>query len=134
MGKGQFFQWSWNYKGNRLNKDIKKENFEGELINLIETNHQINMTSDHSASSNNTFKSHLNAKSSNTVAVVQSTVILLQYLLQGWCEGIRVMRIQLQEKPEKNPRHQQYQQKHHLMVIVMKKLLMYIKLVDNKRK
>ena len=26
-GKGQFFQWSWNYKGNRLNKDIKKENF-----------------------------------------------------------------------------------------------------------
>ena len=88
MGKGQFFQWSWNYKGNRLNKDIKKENFERELINLIETNHQINMTSDHSASSNNTFKSHLNAKSSNTVAVVQSTVILLQYLLEGWLLSI----------------------------------------------
>ena len=39
-------------------------------------------------------------------------------------KGDGVMRIQLQEKTEKNPYHQRYQQKHHLMVIVMKKLLM----------
>ena len=36
-------------------------------MNLIETNHQINMTSDHSVSSNISFKSHLNAKSLNMV-------------------------------------------------------------------
>ena len=116
-----------NYKGNRLNKDIKKENSKKDLMNLIETNHQINMISDHSVSSNNhqinmisdhsvssnnhqinmtsdhsvssnnhqinmisdhsvssnnSFKSLLNA-SSCTVAVVQSTMILLQCLLQG---------------------------------------------------
>ena len=55
-GKGQFFQWSWNYKGNRLNKRIKKEKFLKNLINLTERNHQINMTSDHSVSNNNSFK------------------------------------------------------------------------------
>ena len=32
-------------------------------MNLIETNNQINMTSDHSDSSNNLFKSLLNVKS-----------------------------------------------------------------------
>ena len=32
-------------------------------MNLIETNHQINMNSVHSVSSNNSFKSPLNAKS-----------------------------------------------------------------------
>ena len=26
-GKGTVFQWSWNHTGNRLNKDINKENF-----------------------------------------------------------------------------------------------------------
>ena len=26
-GKGTVFPWSWNYKRNRLNKDIKKESF-----------------------------------------------------------------------------------------------------------
>ena len=60
-GKGIFFQWSWNYKRNRLNKDIKKEKFKKDLMNLIETNHRINMTSDHSVSSYNSFKIHLNA-------------------------------------------------------------------------
>ena len=25
MEKGQIFQWSWNYKGNRLNKDGNKK-------------------------------------------------------------------------------------------------------------
>ena len=39
MKKGQFFQWSWNCKGNRLDKDIKKENFKKDPMNLIETNH-----------------------------------------------------------------------------------------------
>ena len=46
-----------------LNKDIKKENFKRYLMDLIEQNHHINITSDHSASSNNSYKSHLNAKS-----------------------------------------------------------------------
>ena len=36
-------------------------------MNLIETNHQINMTSDHSVSSKNLFKNHLNAKGFNMV-------------------------------------------------------------------
>ena len=34
-------------------------------MNLIETNHQVNMTSDNSVSSNNSFKGYLNAKSFN---------------------------------------------------------------------
>ena len=67
MEKGQFFQWSWNDKGSRLNKDIEKENFRKYPMNLIETNHHINMTSDHSVSSNNLFKSHLNAKRFNMI-------------------------------------------------------------------
>ena len=45
MENGQFFQWSWKYKGNRLNKDIKKENFTKDLMNVIETNYEIYMTS-----------------------------------------------------------------------------------------
>ena len=32
-----------NYKGNRLNKSIKKENLKKDLIILIETNRQINI-------------------------------------------------------------------------------------------
>ena len=31
MGKGQLLQLSWNYKENRLNKDIKKEIFKKDL-------------------------------------------------------------------------------------------------------
>ena len=34
-------------------------------MNLIETNHRINMTSDYSVSTNNSFKSNLNAKAFN---------------------------------------------------------------------
>ena len=37
--KRTVFQWSWNYKGNRLNKHIKKDNFKKDLMNLIQTNH-----------------------------------------------------------------------------------------------
>ena len=138
MEKRQLFHWSWNYKRNCLNKNIKKENFLKDLLNLVETNWQINMTSDYSASSNNSFKSHFNAKNFNMffniMAVVQSTVILLQCLLQGWSEHISVMWLQLQKKTEKNPHHQQYQQKHHLMTIVMKILLMQTNFVGNNRK
>ena len=54
---------------------------------------------------------------------MQSTVILRQCLLQGGCECLRVMSIQLWEKNENNPHYQQYKQKHNLMAIVMKKLL-----------
>ena len=45
-GKGTVFRWSLNYKGHRLNKHMKKENFKKDLMNLIEINHQINITSD----------------------------------------------------------------------------------------
>ena len=68
---------------------------------------------DHSVSSNNSFESqHI----FNTVEVMRSTEIFPQCPLQGWCKLISVMWIQLQEKTEKNPHHQQYQQKYHLMV------------------
>ena len=46
-------------------------------MNLIETNQQINMTSDHSLSSNNLFKSHLNAKTFNMF-------LTLQHLREAW--------------------------------------------------
>ena len=65
MEKEQFFQWSWHYKGNPLKKHIKNENFNKDLINLIERNYQINMTSDNFVLSNNSFKSHLSAKTFN---------------------------------------------------------------------
>ena len=58
--KDKFFLWSWNYKENSLNKGIKTESFEKDLMNLIDTNTQINMTSNHSVSSDDLFKSHLN--------------------------------------------------------------------------
>ena len=45
-----------NYKGNRLNKDIEKNNFKKDLMNLIEANHRINMTAGHSVSSNISFQ------------------------------------------------------------------------------
>ena len=51
-------------------KNIKKEDFKKGLINLIETIHQINMTSDNFVSSKNSFKSHLNAKGFNTFLTV----------------------------------------------------------------
>ena len=44
-------------------KIFKKWNLKIDLINLTETNHQINMTSGHPVSSNDSFKMHLNAKS-----------------------------------------------------------------------
>ena len=63
----------------------------------------LNMTSDNFVSGNNSFKSHLNAK---TVAVVRSTLILLQY------------------KGGVNSVSGENWKKHHSMAIVMKKFLM----------
>ena len=48
-----------------MKKHIKNENFNKDLINLIERNYQINMTSDNFVLSNNSFKSHLSAKTFN---------------------------------------------------------------------
>ena len=45
-------------QGEAFEKTLKKRNSKKDLMNLIETNHQINMTSDHSVSSNDPFKSH----------------------------------------------------------------------------
>ena len=39
-------------EGNHLRKYSKKENFEKDIMHLIEANHQINMTFDHFVSSN----------------------------------------------------------------------------------
>ena len=44
---------------------FKKENIEKDVMDLIETNNQINMTSENFLSSNISFKKHLNAKSFN---------------------------------------------------------------------
>ena len=41
--------------------NIKKENFKTHLMDLIEKKDQVNLTSDHSVSSDNSFKKHLNA-------------------------------------------------------------------------
>ena len=51
--KGEVFPVKLKLQGNRLNKDVKKENLKKKLI---EIKHQIKTTSDHSASSNNSFK------------------------------------------------------------------------------
>ena len=63
MERGQFFLEKG--KRNCLNNDINTDNLKKDLANLTETNHHINMTSDHPVSSNNWFKSHFNAKSLN---------------------------------------------------------------------
>ena len=60
------FQVRLKLQGESLNKDTKKENFKKDLMNLIKTNHQINLTSDRSVSSNNSFRSHLNTKSAES--------------------------------------------------------------------
>ena len=64
-GKRTVFPVKFKLEGNRLNKDIKKENFKKDLMNLTEKNHKINMKSEHSVSTNKWFQSHLNAKSFN---------------------------------------------------------------------
>ena len=61
VGKGTVFPLKLKLQG----ESFEKENFIKDLMNLIEANHQINMTSDHAVSSNNSFKNHLNAKSFN---------------------------------------------------------------------
>ena len=53
---------SCTYKDNRLNNGIKKNNFEKDLMNVTEADQQINMNSDNSVSSNNSFKMHLNVR------------------------------------------------------------------------
>ena len=116
-----------------MKKSIKKYNFKKDLMNLTETNNQIRMLSGHSVSSNNSFKSLW------MLAVVQlqlceSWLNLTQGLLQGWRKRTKVMWIRLQEKTQKNSYYQLFQQKHNLTVIVMEKLLMWIKLVSNFRK
>ena len=57
MEKGHFFFGEIESPRSHLNKDIKKENFKKDLMNLIETNRHINMASDLSLSSNSLFNS-----------------------------------------------------------------------------
>ena len=102
MKKGQFPQWSWigmNYKRNRLKIDTRKENCVKDVMDLIEKNYQIYMTSEHSVSSNALFKKYLNATSSKMFweycSSVGGTMLLFQCLLQGWCEHTGVMWTQL---------------------------------------
>ena len=60
-GKRTVFPVKLKLKGDRLNEDINKDNFQKDLMNLIETNYQVNMTSEHSVSSSK----WLNVKSFN---------------------------------------------------------------------
>ena len=85
------------------------------------------MTSGHSVSSNNSFKSHLNAKNFNMFLTLQ------QLCAARDSASVSVARMMWMYNSDvnsdsgenwKNPHPQQYQQKHHLMVILMKKLLM----------
>ena len=62
-GKGTVFPMKLKLEGNHLKKDIKKENFEKDVMHSIETNHESNMTFVHSVSSSTSFKKYLNAKS-----------------------------------------------------------------------
>ena len=68
-GKGMLNGFSSEVEIRRGN--IKQGNFKKYLMNLIEKNHLIKMSSDHSISSNNSFKSHLNAKSFSMILTLQ---------------------------------------------------------------
>ena len=80
----------------RFNKDIKKKNFLKDLMNLLETNPHINIASDHSVSSNNSFKSFLNAESFNMVLTLLQLCEAPWFCFRvcckadvnvwGWCE------------------------------------------------
>ena len=61
-GKGTVFPTKLKLEGESLTKDTKNENFENCVMYLIETNHQINMTFEHSALSITSFKKHKNVK------------------------------------------------------------------------
>ena len=78
----EMFTWkrdSFSSEVGILNKDIKKENFRKYPMNLIETNYQINMTSNHSVASNMSFKSQLNAKSFNMILSIMLPSIFGKY-------------------------------------------------------
>ena len=62
-GKRTVFPMKLKLGGESCEKIYKKENFEKNVMDLIETNHQINITSENSVSSNTSFKKHLNGKS-----------------------------------------------------------------------
>ena len=56
-GKGTVFPMKLKLQRESFEKTLKKRISKKGLINLIETNHQINMTSGNFVSSNNSFKS-----------------------------------------------------------------------------
>ena len=99
-GKGKVFPMKLKLEGNRFKKDIKTENVEKDVVLLIETNQQINMTFEHSASSNTSFKKHLNGKSFKMFweywrSCAKHHAAASVSLLQGWYERTSVMRTQL---------------------------------------
>ena len=84
-GKGMLNGFSSEVEIRRGN--IKQGNFKKYLINLIEKNHQIKMSSDHSISSNNSFKSHLNAKSFSMILTLQQLYNERRYWFGVFCKG-----------------------------------------------
>ena len=75
-----------------MNKDIKKEIFKKDLMNLIETNNQINMTSGHSVSSNTHFflyknivykniQAHFGQKIKNILTISSASVLAIVFFL-----------------------------------------------------
>ena len=71
MEKGQFFSVKLKLQGVVRIKISKKENYRKDLMNLLDTNHQINITSDHSVSGNNLYKRHFYAKNFNMFLTLQ---------------------------------------------------------------
>ena len=56
--KGKVFPMKLKLEENGLEKYYKKRKIEKYIVLLIEANHHINMTFEHSASSNTSFKKH----------------------------------------------------------------------------
>ena len=84
-GKRTVFPMKLKLGGESFEKIYKKENFEKNVMDLIETNHQINITSGNSVSSNTSFKKHLNGKSFKLFWESWSRLCEARCLLQGWC-------------------------------------------------
>ena len=62
-GKGTVFFNEVEIRSGIVSKKIPKNNFEKYVMNLIETNHQIKITSENVVSGNKSFKKDLNSKS-----------------------------------------------------------------------
>ena len=70
-GKGTVFSMKLKLEGNCLKKDNKKENFEKDVVHLIETNHEINMTFEHTVQAIHRLESIWMLKISNVLGMLK---------------------------------------------------------------